>query len=181
MNMMKIFMTQLNGHFNRIQEQEELAIEDGARLLAQAAVGSGTIYIHGYGELRGIVDEAILSSEPLSSAKPLFSEDGTINKLTDADRVLLITHRSNDQEAIELAEKLRELGIGTVGVSCFLKDEKNRLDELVDVHIDSKLKKGLIPDEDGSRYGYPALMTSLFVYYALSFTLKEILSEYEEE
>lgn len=179
--MMKMFMTQLNGHFNRIQEQEELAIEDGARLLAQAAVGSGTIYIHGYSELHGIVDEAVLSSEPLSRAKPLFSEDGSMNKLTDADRVLLFTHRSNDKKALALAETLRELGIGTVGVSCFLKDEKDRLDELVDVHIDSKLKKGLIPDEALGRYGYPALMTSLFIYYALHFTLKEILSEYEEE
>jgi len=179
--MMKIFMTQLNGHFNRIHEQEEHAIEDGARLLAQAAAGSGTIYIHGYGELRGIIDEAILSSEPLSSVKSLFSEDGTMNKLTNADRVLLFAHRSNDKEAIALAETLRELGIGTVGVSCFLKDEPDRLDELVDVHIDSKLKKGLIPAEDGNRYGYPALMTSLFVYYALSFTLKEILCEFEDE
>lgn len=176
--MMKIFMTQLNGHFNRIHEQEEPAIEDGARLLAQAAVGSGTIYIHGFDELGGMIGEAVLSSEPLPSAKPLFLADGSMNKLTDADRVLLFTHRSNDPKAIELAEVLCEIGAGTVGVSCFMKDEAG-LDEFVDVHIDSKLKKGLIPDEDGSRYGYPALMTSLFVYYALSFTLKEIISEYE--
>lgn len=177
--MMKIFMTQLNGHFNRIHEQEEPAIEDGARLLAQAAVGSGTIYIHGFDELGGIIGEAVLSSEPLPSAKPLFLADGTMNKLTDADRVLLFTHRSTDPKAIELAGMLREIGAGTVGVSCFMKDEEAGLDEMVDVHIDSKLKKGLIPDEDGSRYGYPALMTSLFAYYALSFTLKEIISEYE--
>lgn len=177
--MMKIFMTQLNGHFSRIHEQEESAIEDGARLLAQAAVGSGTIYIHGFDELGGITGEAVLSAEPLPGAKPLFLEDGSMNKLTDADRVLLFTHRSNDLKAIELVLKLQEIGAGTVGVSCLMKDEDESIDELVDVHIDSKLKKGLIPDEDGSRFGYPALMTSLFAYYALSFTLKEILSEYE--
>ncbi|MEK3806852.1 DUF2529 domain-containing protein [Metabacillus sp. SLBN-84] len=177
--MMKIFSTQLTGHFSRIHEQEEEAIEDGARLLAQAAVGSGTIYVHGFGELEGITLEATAGSNPLPGAKPLFLTDGTMNALTDADRVLLFSHRSNDKEAVELAKKLREDMIGTAAVSCYMKEEPGGLEELADVHIDSKLKKALIPDEDGSRYGYPALMTSLFAYYALSFTIKEMVSEYE--
>lgn len=31
--MLKIFTTQLQGHFNRIMEQEEMNMEDGARTL----------------------------------------------------------------------------------------------------------------------------------------------------
>ena len=34
--MLKMFTTQLSGLFNRIFDKEELSIEDGARLLAQA-------------------------------------------------------------------------------------------------------------------------------------------------
>ncbi|MCT6830342.1 MAG: DUF2529 domain-containing protein, partial [Bacillus velezensis] len=33
-------------------------------------------------------------------------------------------------------------------------------------------------DEDGTRYGFPSLMTGLYVYHALSFTLKEMMQEY---
>ncbi|RBN40554.1 DUF2529 domain-containing protein, partial [Priestia megaterium] len=33
--------------------------------------------------------------------------------------------------------------------------------------------------EDGSRFGFPAMMVALYAYYGLTFTLKEIVEEYE--
>ncbi|WP_338778892.1 DUF2529 domain-containing protein [Metabacillus sp. FJAT-52054] len=177
--MLKIFSTQLAGQFQRIQSQEEFSIEDGARLLAQACAGDGTIYIHGFSELSGIVSEASQSLEPFPNAKPLFREDGEMEAVLPSDRVLLFTRLSSDHDAIELARQLQEAGVETVGVSALNGD--SGLETAVDIHIDSKLKKPMIPAEDGSRYGFPAIMTGLFVYYALRFTIEEILSEYLED
>lgn len=177
--MMKIFTTQLMSFFKRIQEQEELSIEDGARLLAQASVGEGSIYIYGHKELDGVRIEATQSFEFIKNAKPLLNENGEIAEVAREDRVVLFTHYSSDEEAISIAKQLVEKDIQIVGVSAKVKDFENGLETLTDVHIDSKLLKPIIPDDDGSRYGFPSLMTSLFVYYALNFTLKEIMSEYE--
>ncbi len=180
--MMKIFTTQVAGHFNRILEQEEEAIEDSARLLAQALIGEGILYIHGHKELQGVLLEAKNSSEPFLRVEALLDDKGQMKRPSFEDRVLLFTYRSTDSEAISLAKKLAEEGIQTVGVSASVKDEgAEHLYSITDLHIDSKLRQPLIPGEDGERYGYPALMTALYVYYALTFTMKEMLGEYNEE
>ena len=67
--MLKIFSTQINGLFKKVMEKEEFNIEDAARLLAQAAVGDGTIYIHGFGEMDGVTTEALKGIEPLLKAE----------------------------------------------------------------------------------------------------------------
>lgn len=179
--MMEIFTTQLTGHFNRIMDQETMNIEDSARLLAQALVGEGNLYVYGHKELDGIVREALQGSERLQRAKHLFDETGSLRKLSSADRVLLFSHLSTDDEVISIAKTLSEQGIQTVGVSAISKNAEHGLDSITDFHIDSKLRQPLIPGDDGVRYGFPALMTSLYVYYAISFTLKEIMSEYEDD
>lgn len=179
--MMKIFTTQLTGHLNRISDQEELNIEDSARLLAQALIGEGTLYIYGFQELQGVVLEATSSSEPLIRTEALFDQNGKMKDLAPEDRVLLFTYRSTDEEAISIAKIIAEKGIPSVGVSALIKNTENGLDSLTDLHIDSKLRQPLIPGDDGERYGYPALMTALYVYYAIHFTIKEMLDEFEEE
>ncbi|WP_026563082.1 DUF2529 domain-containing protein [Bacillus sp. J37] len=179
--MMKIFTTQLTGHFNRILDQEEFSIEDSARLLAQALMGEGTLYIYGHNELQAIVSEAKDSSEPLLRTEALIDENGHLKELSQADRVLLFSYLSTDSESISLAKQLTEMGIPTVGVSGIVKGEAAGLEAVTDFHIDTKLRQPLIPGDDGQRYGYPALMTALYVYYSLKFTINEILSEYTEE
>lgn len=179
--MMKIFTTQLTGHFNRILDQEEFSIEDSARLLAQALMGEGTLYIYGHNELHSIAMEAKNSSEPLLRTEALLDENGKMKELSQADRVLLFSYRSTDSEAISFGKQLAEMGIPTVGVSAIVKGEATGLEAITDFHIDTKLRQPLIPGDDGQRYGYPALMTALYVYYSLKFTINEILSEYDEE
>ncbi|MFX3624408.1 MAG: DUF2529 domain-containing protein [Ectobacillus sp.] len=174
--MLKIFSTQLSGYFKKIAEQEEIHIEDGARLLAQAAIGSGAIYIHGVREMGAVTLEAIYGEEPLSGARALF-ENGKMADITPADRIILVTRFSTDEKAIALAQKLQEQGHMIVGISA-LKEGAQSLEQFTDVHIDTKLLKALIPDEEGSRYGFPSAMTALFTYYGLAFTIKEILAEY---
>ncbi|PEZ04260.1 hypothetical protein CN326_16335 [Bacillus sp. AFS018417] len=175
--MFKIFSTQLGGYFTRIAQKEEMNIEDGARLLAQALVGDGHIYLHGTKEMEGVICEALYGSEPMQSAKRLF-EDGKQASVTVADRILLISRFSTDEDIISLAKQLQENGHFIVGISAKQEGELS-LEQFTDAHIDTKLVKALIPDDDGSRYGFPSLITALFAYHGLKFTIDDIMNEYE--
>ncbi|MBY0596233.1 DUF2529 domain-containing protein [Bacillus bingmayongensis] len=175
--MLKIFSTQLSGYFTRISQKEEMNIEDSARLLAQALVGDGTVYLHGTKEMEGVVSEALHGAEPLKQAKRLI-ENGNQAEVTSADRVLLISRFSTDENIISLAKGLQEEGHSIVGISAIQNGEIS-LEQFTDVHIDTKLLKGLIPDDEGNRYGFPSLILSLFAYHGLKFTIDEIINEYE--
>lgn len=177
--MLKIFTTQLTGYFKRIQEKEEFHIEDGARVLAQAIIGDGSIYIYGKDEMLAIGLEATKSQEPLPSTK-LLTSIKEIEHLTSTDRVLLVSRTSTDPHILDAAQRLQEHGISTVGISPVEKENAlSSLEDFVDVHIDTKLLKPLIPDDEGNRYGFPAIMTALYAYYGLHLTIKEIITEYE--
>jgi len=176
--MLKIFLTQLNGYFKKLAEEEEMAIEDGARLLAQAVIGDGRLFIHGLDEMEAVVADATKGKDALPKAEPLF-ENGTLrHDIDETDRVLLIARLANDERAIALAEQLSGK-VPVVAISADVEGERS-LADVVDVHIDSKLTKPLIPKEDGTRFGFPAVMTALFAYYCLFFTIHEILEEYRE-
>ncbi len=175
--MLKIFSTQISGYFKKIADLEEMNIEDSARLLAQALIGNGSLYMYGTKEMAGVALEAFYGEEPLKGAKPLF-ENGKLAAITSADRVLLISRFSTDTEAVELARRLQTEGHSIVGISA-IKEGTPSLEQFTDVHIDTKLMKGLIPDEDGGRFGFPSLIVSLFAYYGLKFTIDEIMAEYK--
>lgn len=172
--MLKMFTTQLTGLLTRIANHEEFSFEDGARLLAQAPAGDGTIYLFATKEMKAVVFEALEGAEPFTYARELEN----VEELTAADRVLLFTRYATDEDAVAVAAQLREKGIPFVAVSTRL-DDAAPLIELADVSIDLSLKKPLLPDEAGNRFGYPASMAALFVYYGLKFTIEEILAEYE--
>lgn len=177
--MLKIFTTQLQGQFKKIMEQEEMNMEDGARILAQSIISDGTVLVHGFGEMAAVATEALIGAESLKSAEPLYT-DGKMNKIEDVDSVLLITRFSTDEEAIKLVEELSGNGIQTVAISAIVKTEGERtLDEVVDIHIDSKLQKPMIPGDDGTRFGFPSVMTALYAYFGLKFTIKEMVEEFE--
>ncbi|MBN8202001.1 DUF2529 domain-containing protein [Bacillus sp. NTK034] len=173
--MLKMFSTQLTGLFKRLQEKEEFSIEDSARLLAQAAAGDGKIYIYGTKEMAAIGYEAVHSQEPLRDAAILESDA----KVAETDRVIIFSRHSDDEDAAALAKSLSEKGIPFVAVSTVKAENNVNISDLADVHIDLKLAKGLLPDEEGNRFGYPASMAALFVYYGIKFTIEEILAEYE--
>lgn len=176
--MLKMFSTQISGLFKKIMAEEEFSFEDCARLLAQASIGDGTIYIHGFGEMQGVLAEALESAEPFPKAMPLFDMKNKQIQPNGADRVLLFSRYSNDSEALKLALELRKDGIPFTAVSTLVSSAEQTLDKLADVHIDLRLQKGLLPDENGNRIGFPSLMAALFAYYGIKFTLDEIMQEY---
>jgi hypothetical protein len=172
--MMKMFMTQLNGLFQRIYDKEEPAIEDGARLLAQAIVGDGKIYIKSFKEMDAVTVEALESAEPLTGAAKL----STLGDLTETDRVLIITRFSNDPEAILLGRKLSQKGIPFTAIAGTVKDAENNISDLADVYINTFLIRGMLPTETGERTAFPASMAALFIYYGIKFALDEMMDEY---
>ncbi|WP_243291995.1 DUF2529 domain-containing protein [Bacillus sp. FJAT-47783] len=172
--MLKIFTTQVTGLMNRVYEKQAYQLEDGARLLAQAAIGEGTIFLYGEGEMAGVISEAINGLEPLPSAKHLEH----LSEVTHADRVLIFSRFSNDRKAVDIAKHFEAEGVPTVAVSAIVQEEGETLQHFVDVHIDTNLKKPLVPMDDGERTGFPALLSSLYIYHCLALTLHEMLSEY---
>jgi uncharacterized phosphosugar-binding protein len=176
--MLKIFSTQLQGIFKKIEEKEEINLEEGARLLSQALIGDGALYIHGFDELKAIEVTALHGPEPIQKGRPLY-EDGKLTTVSSMDRVLLIARSSSDKKAIEVASSLLNQGISVVAISSITNTEHEGLQHLVDVHINSHVSKGLIPDETGNRFGIPSSLAALYTYYGLYFTILEILEENE--
>lgn len=170
-----MFSTQLTGLMKRIQEQNEFAFEDGARLLAQATIGDGVIYLYGEEEMEGIIAEALHSAEPFEKVK---CWDGLSTNISEADRVIIFSRYSHSPSAVKAGKWLLEQNIPFVAVSTHLSSEEENLVHLADVHIDLQLKKALLPDDEGNRYGYPASIAALFAYYGIKFTLQEILEDY---
>lgn len=174
--MLKMFSTQLTGLFNRLMEKQEFQIEDGARLLAQAAAGDGSILLFTTDEMNAVSAEALEGQEPLHSASRFTS----IDDVTEADRVLIVSRFADDVEALEIAKVLKERNFFFAAVSTVRENsEEPNLSTLADVHIDLGLKRGLLPSETGERFGYPSAMGALFVYYGIKFTIDEIVAEYE--
>lgn len=177
--MLKMFSTQLTGVFKRIME-EELAIEDIARLLAQAAAGSGTVYLYGTKEMKAVVYEASEGKEPLRNCK-VWEAGSPFTSIKETDRFLIITRDNEDQEALKLGEYLAEYYIPFAGIigNAGNEHEIGSLADLADAYIDLKLAKGLLPDEEGNRIGYPYAMAALFAYHGIKFTIDEILADYD--
>lgn len=171
--MLKIFATQISGILNRIQDEEDLHIEEGARLLAQACIGEGHIYIAGFHEVEGLSTQ-LLTGE---TAMPHTYIWKGIEQLTPADRVLILTPLSNDSEAVILAQQLKEQSVMTIGISAIVQSEQS-LEKIVDVHLDTKVTRALVPTEDGTRVGKPAIIATSFLLHGLQFIIQEILEEY---
>ena len=100
------FFNSIKWLFLQSFSKEEMNIEDSARLLAQALVGDGFIYLHGTNEMEGVVAEALFGAEPMKQAKRLF-ENGKEAEVTSADRVLLISRFSTDEAIVEIAKTTR--------------------------------------------------------------------------
>ncbi|HYK71974.1 MAG TPA: DUF2529 domain-containing protein [Pseudoneobacillus sp.] len=176
--MLKMFSTQLAGLFKRIHEKDEFIFEDGARLLAQAAVGNGSIFIFGNKEMEAVALEAIVGAEPFRYAK---KSPDDVAEIKESDRAIVVSRFSTDEEAVECAKALMKLQVPFVALATKMETSDEDLFDLADVAINLQLTKGLLPDETGNRFGFPSVMAALFAYYGLKFTYDEILAEYEDE
>ncbi|KAB7671861.1 DUF2529 family protein [Bacillus sp. B1-b2] len=175
--MLKMFSTQLSGMFKRLYEQNEEKLEDSARLLAQSIIGEGKIYIFTTDEMAGVQHEAINGLEPLFNLEGWNNQD--ITSVTMSDRFLLISRSSSDEKILHLAKQLEKAQIPFIVISSIMEAEESTIQDIADVFIDLKLKKPLLPDDEGNRYGYPSLIAALYIYHGMKFTVDEIVKEYD--
>lgn len=172
--MLKIFTTQFSGIMNKIATNEE-AIEDSARLLAQATIADGTIYLYCKDELQVLISEALHSLEPLKNVVIYNSE--TMPVLQPSDRFIIATRTNEDEEAILLAKAIQEQHGSVIGISTITANDKEGLEAFVDVHINLHCKKGLVPNELGNRVANATSMAALVVFFGIRLALNEILAE----
>ncbi|RUL53149.1 MULTISPECIES: DUF2529 family protein [Lysinibacillus] len=176
--MSKILSTQMSGLFQRIIQSEEEAIEETARLLAQASVGQGKVYFACFDELQAIEMKALYGSEKFTNLAQWTPE--TI--VSDVDRVCIFTTSCSDPTALTLAKKLYEDFIPFAVVSSELQNDTNELSALAYTYVSMKIRGGLLPHPTklGERVIIPYLMSALFIYEAIKLNYDEMLSEDED-
>ncbi|GAE27885.1 hypothetical protein JCM9140_4051 [Halalkalibacter wakoensis JCM 9140] len=171
--MQKIFKTQLTGLLSDPFDEEEL--EDAARLLTQALVGDGHLYVYGKEEMAAVEAEAVHGKEALSNVYSLF-ENGKIVDLNSADRVFLLSRNTADSDLLDIVKKLSEKQIPIVGLTV-APTEGQQWTDLVDIHLDLNLTQSLVPTDSGDRIGYPASLLALYTYFCLFLLISEMLTE----
>lgn len=176
--MSKILTTQMNGLFQRIVQSEEEAIEETARLLAQAAVGQGTIYLACFGELQAVELNALQGAEIF----PKLAKWTPETVITDVDRVCIFTRTCNDEDVLGLAKRLNEEFIPFAAVSSEAASETNELSNLAYTYVSMKIRGGILPHPTnlGERAVVPHVMAALFIYEAIKLNYIEMLSDDDE-
>lgn len=111
--MLKIFSTQLFGLIKSINETQEEHLEDAGRLLAQAIIAQGNVYIKGFTEMEAIELAAFTGYESMPGAAP-FPKEGT---LSGQDRCLLFAPSLNHKGVQAALKACEQAGIAAVVVS----------------------------------------------------------------
>ena len=174
--MSKILTTQLSGLLQRITQNEEEAIEETARLLAQAGIGAGNIYFACFGEMQVVEVNALNSVEGFPKLLPWTKDI----QLEEADRVCIFTRSAFDEEALTLAHTLNEAFIPFAVVASEVATTDNPLANLAYTYISTRIRGGLLPNESGERIVVPHAMAALFIYEAIKLAYDEILFHDEE-
>lgn len=173
--MSKMLLTQLNGIFQKILQDED-TMEETARLLAQATVGQGKIYIACFGEMKLIELQAI-SDNHFSN---LFKWDNSVS-INNVDRVWIFTDDNRNEQAIQLAKQLYEQFIPFSVIAPEKANESNELCELAYTYISMNIRGGILPHPTklGERIVVPYVMAGLFIYEAIKLYYIEIVDDYE--
>ncbi|QDQ01247.1 DUF2529 domain-containing protein [Lysinibacillus fusiformis] len=175
--MSKILTTQLSGLLQRITQSEEEAIEETARLLAQAGIGEGNVYFACFGEMQVVELNALQGVEHF--AKLQAWTNNTV--VSEADRVCIFTRSAQDKDALALAQKLNNSFIPFSAVASEVATTENLLAELAYTYISTRMRGGLLPNDLGERIVVPHAMAALFIYEAVKIAYDEMLGLDEEE
>lgn len=170
---MKILTTQIRGLLERITGSQEEAIEETARLLAQALVGEGRIILAAFDEMEAVTATALHGVEPLRQAVRYTGD----TSLTTADRVWLIVRKADHPAAVQLAKQLADQFIPFAVLAADSAEDSNELADLALTYISTGLKKGLLPGPTGERIVEPHALAALFIYEAVKLSLDELLDD----
>lgn len=173
--MSKILTTQMTGLLQRISSSEEFAIEDTARLLAQAAIGEGSVYFVCFDELQAVEMNALYGADPFYKLAKY--TDDTV--LTDADRVIIFTRSASNPAALAFAQKCYDDFIPFAAVASEVASDDNVLSDLAYTYVSLKMRGGILPHPTklGERIVFPHLMAALFIYEAIKMEYDEMIGE----
>lgn len=160
---MKMPIEQLTNLFRQLAEQEEI-IEDIARLLAQAAIGEGTIFLAVFGEMKAVT-AAALSGDALSCIEEWHPK----SVVTSNDRVFILAKKD---EGDGLAGRLSDASLPFA----MLCAESKEFD-LPEVFLALNLDKGILPAETSSQPQMFYAMAALYVYHNINLMMIDMLSE----
>lgn len=166
---MKMLTTQVTGLLQRIATSQEDAIEETARLLAQATVGEGQVYLAPFGEM-----EALYANATASQLFPSLTKWTSESELTSADRVWILTPRADHPEALALARELSDRFIPFSALAADKASEENVLSELAYTYVSLGFAKGLLPTDTGERVVLPYALAGLFVYEAVLLEVRDM-------
>lgn len=169
--MLKMLSTQVGGLLARIASEQEHAIEESARLLAQAGAFEGTVYFACFDELQAIEINALNATEPFKKLLPWTNDV----EITDLDRVCIFTHSANHPDALALAHKLYDSFIPFAVIANEKEEDAGEMGDLAYTYISLGIKKGLLPNELGERIVMPLTLTALFIYEAIKLSYDEML------
>ncbi|MBF9297091.1 DUF2529 family protein [Mammaliicoccus sciuri] len=174
--MLKIFNTQLNGIFSKIDAQIE-EIEIASQLLMQAANGEGKIRIKTFDEINHFQTFMTDGNESFPHAETLNTLD-EIEKIDSTDRVLL-AGTSFTEELNEWITKLNDHDIDFVVIAN--KDKDNKTHESLMHYIDLSTPRAIVPTADYSKIITPHLMALNYIYYIMFAEMHEITQDLNEE
>lgn len=169
--MLKMLSTQVGGLLARIASEQEDAIEESARLLAQAGAFEGTVYFACFDELQAIEINALNATEPFKKLRPWTNDV----EIADLDRVCIFTHSANHPDALTLAHKLYDSFIPFAVIANEKEEDAEEMVDLAYTYISMGIKKGLLPNELGERIVLPHTLTALFIYEAIKLSYDEML------
>ena len=169
---MKMLTTQIGGLMQRLTSQNEESIEETARLLAQATIGQGQVFIAGFGELEAVCLTALDGVEPFTGAAR-YAEN---IELGTQDRMWIFSRYANDGRALEVARHLASRFIPFAAVATEKPGDSNELAALATTYIEIGLTRGLLPGDDGERIVQPHALAALFVYEAVKIAYDEMFT-----
>lgn len=170
---MKILTTQIGGLLQRISASGDEAIEETARLLAQATSGAGRVILAGFSEMDAVTSTALNGAAPLRGAVR-YEQGMAINS---TDRVWLLTRTAADEDGLELARLLADRFIPFAVLAADKAEGGNELADLSYTYISTGLTRGLLPGENGERIVQPHALGALFVYEAVKMEYDALLDE----
>lgn len=170
---MKMLTTQISGLLQRIAMNGEEAIEETARLLAQATIGEGRVIIAGYEDMDAVVSAAKFGADVFT--RVIRYEEGM--DIDKSDRVWILTRTETDEPALELARDLAGRFIPFAAVASGKADENNELAELAFTYVSTGITRGLLPGDNQERIVHPHSLAALFIYEAVKRSYDEMLSD----
>lgn len=174
--MLKIFTTQLLGAFRQIEQDNEEALEDSARILAQVILSDGKVYLAGDSKMQGVIEEGTSGKNAMPNAEKWTGELENC-PAGSVDAVLYCGNVFSNEAALKQLENLHSRDTSVVVITDG-KVSSQDSPEAIDRVLSTGEQHPLVPKDNGEKIGHPGALSALYLYHALYLNVMDILDEY---